>query len=152
MLKKILITGAALVMLGGGCATSTQSANVLPTPAPEAPTQSAMPLQYLDLLRVTAPVTTSNLTSPLTVSGEARGYWYFEASFPVRVLDATSAELGVGIAQAQGDWMTEDYVPFTTTVTFPSQTPGSNGFLVFEKDNPSGLPQNDDSFTVPITF
>jgi hypothetical protein len=147
MLKKMLIAGATIVMLGGGCVTVNVGNS-----GPVTVIEDTAPKQYKDLVRITSPIPAKNLQSPLTVKGEARGTWYFEASFPVRVLDANQNVLGKGIAQAQGDWMTEDYVPFTVTITFPNQTPGSDGYLVLVKDNPSGLPQNEDSFTVPVTF
>lgn len=51
---------------------------------------------------VTSPVVGATVTSPLTVTGEARGTWYFEGSFPVRVLDDQGTQIGMGIAQAEG--------------------------------------------------
>lgn len=91
------------------------------------------------------------VASPLAIIGSARGTWFFEGSFPVKVLDESGQELGRGIAQAQSDWMTEDFVPFKVTVMFTRPT-SSVGAVVLEKDNPSGLPQNDQKITVPIKF
>lgn len=90
------------------------------------------------------------IRSPFTVEGEAR-LWYFEASFPVRVLDGDGTELGVGIAQAQGEWMTTDFVPFKATVEFKAPK-SANGTVVFQKDNPSGLSEYDAELRVPIRF
>jgi hypothetical protein len=85
------------------------------------------------------------------VTGEARGSWYFEASFPVKVLDAQGNVLASGPAQAQGAWQTTDFVPFKITLTFTS--PGSGGgTLRLQKDNPSGLPQNEDWLDIPVRF
>lgn len=90
------------------------------------------------------------VSSPLTITGEARG-WYFEASFPVHLFDGNGNELASAPAQAQGDWMTEDFVPFKVTLTFTTpSTP--TGTLVFEKDNPSGLPQNAANISIPVQF
>lgn len=89
--------------------------------------------------------------SPLTIKGKARGPWYFEASFPVKLLDANNVVLAQGAAQAQGDWMTTSFVPFSITLTFP-QPNTSTGTLVLQKDNPSGDPQNDDSISLPVSF
>lgn len=89
------------------------------------------------------------ITSPIMIMGEARGYWFFEASFPIRLFDESGKELTVAVAQAQGEWMTENFVPFEATLEFPKpQT--SEGKLVFQKDNPSGLPEHDDSFEIPV--
>ncbi len=49
------------------------------------------------------------------------------------------------------DWMTEDFVSFTATLTFEGSTTDS-GKLILEKDNPSGLPENADSLEIPIKF
>lgn len=104
-----------------------------------------------DMVRVDSPRSGATVSSPLTVSGEARGNWYFEASFPVRLLDANGKELAVAPAQAQGEWMTTEFVPFSVTLTFSLPTTAT-GTLVLEKDNPSGLPQNAGEVRVPIRF
>jgi hypothetical protein len=102
-------------------------------------------------IRVSSPKIGETVTSPLTVTGSARGTWYFEASFPVKLLDANGKVLAIAPAQAQGDWMTEEFVPFSVTLTFAKPTTAT-GTLVLEKDNPSGLPEHDDSRTIPVKF
>lgn len=97
------------------------------------------------------PLASSYISSPLTVRGEARGFWYFEASFPVRLLDANRKELAVKPAQAKGEWMTEEFVPFEVTLEFVKPAT-STGILRLEKDNPSGLPENDESIEIPVRF
>lgn len=104
-----------------------------------------------DLIHVTTPADDQEIGRPVTLTGEARGYWYFEATFPIKVYDSNNNLLGQGYATAQGDWMTEDFVPFTATVNYTPATT-STGYIVLEKDNPSGLPENDNSITVPVTF
>jgi spore germination protein GerM len=96
------------------------------------------------------------ITSPLIIEGKARGSWFFEASFPVELVDEYDKHLAVGVAQAQGDpatgevnWMTENFVNFKVQLEFVAQE-DMNGFLIFRKDNPSGLPQNDKEFIVPV--
>ncbi len=104
-----------------------------------------------DMIRVDTPKADETVTSPLTVSGAARGHWYFEADFPVKLYDGAGSLLAAVPAQAQGDWMTEEFVPFTATLTFdPPQT--GTGTLVLEKDNPSGLPEYAASVRIPVTF
>ncbi len=104
----------------------------------------------------TGPISNLNIkkdqvvTSPLTIEGSAKGF-YFEGSFPIKVLDANRKEIGSGIAQATKDWMTTEPVPFKATVTFKSPTTNT-GYIVFMKDNPSGLPENDASFELPVKF
>jgi hypothetical protein len=104
-----------------------------------------------DMIRVDVPLANVLIQSPLAVRGEARGNWYFEASFPVKVFDANGKLLGQVPAQAQGDWMTTDFVPFAANVSFATSTT-ETGTVVFQKDNPSGLPANDASVSVPVYF
>lgn len=89
--------------------------------------------------------------SPLLVQGVARGFWFFEASFPVRLLDANEKELVVTPATAESDWMTTEFVPFTAVFLF-EQPATATGFLVLEKDNPLGLPEHDAEVRIPIRF
>src|SRR6185503_7556549 len=63
-----------------------------------------------NLIVVDKPTPGSLVKSPLTITGKARGYWYFEASFPARLLDGNGKEIAIKPAQAQGDWMTEEFV------------------------------------------
>lgn len=107
-------------------------------------------LDKINLIRVNNPRPNQKIGSPLVVSGEARGNWFFEASFPVNIYDDNNL-LGTGIAQAQGEWMTTDFVPFTLTLQF-SQPQTPKGLLILRKDNPSGLPENDDQLEIPIIF
>lgn len=115
------------------------------------PVQTVQEVQYKDLVHVNAPLPGAKVGSPLTITGRARGNWYFEASFPVRLLDANGNELAVKPAQAIGEWMTTEYVPFSVTLTFAQPTTPT-GTLILQKDNPSGLPENDDSVSIPVTF
>lgn len=93
----------------------------------------------------------AEIRSPVTVRGEIRGNWFFEGSFPVRILDANGKELAVVPARARGEWMTTDFVPFEATLEFASPaTP--TGTLVLEKDNPSDLPENAGAVRIPIRF
>ncbi|MFA5413413.1 MAG: Gmad2 immunoglobulin-like domain-containing protein [Patescibacteria group bacterium] len=108
-------------------------------------------LEKTDLIRIDAPRPNAIITSPLEITGEARGTWYFEASFPVKLFDANGVQLAAIPAQAQGEWMTENFVPFKATLEFAAPTTAT-GTLVLEKDNPSGLPEHADSLIVPIKF
>lgn len=90
------------------------------------------------------------VVSPLIVTGQART-WYFEASFPVELRDANGTVLAQVPAQAQDDWMTTQFVPFSATLEFAAPAT-STGTLVFRKDNPSGDPRFDESAELSIRF
>lgn len=104
-----------------------------------------------DLIRVTSPLPEATTSSPLLITGEARGTWYFEASFPIRIIDEAGTVLGAGHAEAQADWMTEEFVPFTAMIEYSVPTT-TRGILVLEKDNPSGLPEHANELRIPIRF
>ncbi|MFA6550482.1 MAG: Gmad2 immunoglobulin-like domain-containing protein [Candidatus Gracilibacteria bacterium] len=104
-----------------------------------------------DLIRVTEPLPNSLIKSPLTIKGQARGTWFFEASFPIKLVDANGNQLGTAIAKATSDWMTEEFVPFTAQIDFTAPKTES-GTIVFQKDNPSGLPEHDDELRIPVKF
>ncbi len=104
-----------------------------------------------DLIRVTSLRNNQVIDGALTITGEARGQWYFEGSFPVRIEDANGKVLGQVPAEAQGEWTTPNYVPFSLRLIFDKpQT--STGTIIFQKSNPSGLSENDDELRVPIQF
>lgn len=108
-------------------------------------------LEKTDLIRVNSPRPNQTIESPLIIEGEARGFWFFEGDFPIRLLDEGENEIAIAIARAQGEWMVEDFVSFTAQLSFD---PGDStrGTLIFERDNPSGLPENDDELIMPIQF
>ncbi|OGY59317.1 MAG: hypothetical protein A3F24_00190 [Candidatus Colwellbacteria bacterium RIFCSPHIGHO2_12_FULL_44_17] len=103
------------------------------------------------LIVVETPQPNKLVTSPLFIEGRARGSWFFEASFPLRLFDGNGKEILVTPVQAQDEWMTEDFVPFSIQLTF-EMPETDTGTLVFQKDNPSGLPEYDKQLEVPIRF
>ena len=108
-------------------------------------------LEKLDLVRIENPRPNQIINSPLTVEGDARGFWFFEGDFPIKLLDEAGNTLLIAIAKAEGEWMTEDFVHFKVEIEF-SVPEVKHGTLILEKDNPSGLPENADQLSVPILF
>jgi hypothetical protein len=110
------------------------------------------------MIQVNAPQSGQVISSPLQLTGEATGPWYFEASAPVELRDWQGNVIAQSYITAQGDWMVTNFVAFTGEITFNSPyTTGDpiaqqQGTLVFKKDNPSGEPQFDDQVVVPIMF
>jgi len=104
-----------------------------------------------DLIVVESPRAYEEISSPLLIEGEARGFWFFEADFPIKLYDEKDNLITQSYATARSDWMTEDFVPFKAELYFEAQT-AEQGTLVLEKDNPSGLPENADELRIPIKF
>src|SRR5450830_1862820 len=61
-------------------------------------------IKKMDLIRIFSPQSNETVQSPLTITGKARGSWFFEASFPVILTDWDGLIIAQGIAQAKGDW------------------------------------------------
>lgn len=108
-------------------------------------------LEKTDQIQIDAPRPNAEIESFLKITGKAQGSWFFEGSFPVKLYAQDGKLLASTTAQAQGDWMTEDFVPFTAMLKFDPPS-GNKGKLVLEKDNPSGLPENADSLYLPVVF
>ncbi|MFA7252503.1 MAG: Gmad2 immunoglobulin-like domain-containing protein [Candidatus Paceibacterota bacterium] len=105
-----------------------------------------------DKIHLFTPTANTFIASPLIIKGEARGNWFFEASFPVFLTDWDGLIIAQGIAQAEGEWMTTEFVPFTATLNFAKPGYGSTGSLILKKDNPSGLPEHDDALEITVRF
>ena len=96
------------------------------------------------------------ISSPLTISGMARGTWYFEASFPIILTDGDGLIIAQGVAQAKSDWMTSEFVPFESTIEFTKPVNaaafGNRASIILKNDNPSGDPVRDMSVEIPVQF
>lgn len=132
LLLVLIVVGVVLVMV--------------PSPADAPTTEELSPLAA----RVTldTPPAGSTVGSTFTISGKAPGNWYFEASFPVEVLSAGGEVVGRGIATAQSDWMTVEDVAYSASVSVDNYK--GDATLKLMRDNPSGLPENDDSRSFSI--
>src|SRR3989338_9226678 len=106
MSKKLLILIIILTIMGAGLYYLLY--NNKTAPITEEPV-------YKDLIKVASPRANDLVTSPLLIKGEARGNWYFEASFPVNLFDENGeiAPLGPGWVRAgahpatgEVNWMT----------------------------------------------
>ena len=108
-------------------------------------------LQHKTDMFKTVSVSPGQSVAPGTkLTGEVRGGWSFEASFPVELRNASGTPFWQGPAQVQGNWMTVDFVPFSVVLNYtPFGTP-TPATLVLKKDNPSGEPINDDELLIPI--
>ncbi|MBP7770740.1 MAG: Gmad2 immunoglobulin-like domain-containing protein [Candidatus Pacebacteria bacterium] len=145
----ILIIVAAIILF---VLPGTGRAPTVEAPATTTPVVVDENPSFGDMIVVESLDNNDTITSPLTITGKARGGWYFEASFPIEIQNASGTKIAEGPAQAQGEWMTENYVPFSATLTFPAQPAGSVGKLILHKDNPSGLPENDAMLEMPVSF
>lgn len=117
-----------------------------PAPAPVVEAQAG--------LVVDTPKAYNVVTSPLVVSGHIDGtnrWTGFEGQVGVvQLLDKNGNLLAMGILTATTDWM-QFPTNFSTTLTF-SATSSSAGTLVFKNENPSGMPDYEREFRLPVKF
>ncbi len=105
-----------------------------------------------DLIRIDKPVKGKTIESPLQITGEARGNWFFEATAPVELLDGNFQSLGISYIEVlNADWMTEDFVDFRGSIDF-IKPDTKNGYLLLKKSNASGKPELDQILRIPVKF
>jgi len=154
MTNKILLAFFALLLGAGGYYffgtknVQTVTPSIRPTPVQ----LLVNPTEKEQRVILETPVEGQVITSPLKITGKARGNWFFEASFPVVLTDWDGKIIAQTIATAQGEWMTTDYVPFTAEVEFEKPAYGERGTLILQKDNPSGLSENDAAYEIAVKF
>jgi len=108
-------------------------------------------LEKIDIIRSNKPRPGETISSQFIVKGEARGTWFFEASFPVQLIDENGKVIAETFVEAQSDWMTEEFVAFESILVF--KTPNTEkGTLVLKKANPSDFPEHDDELRIPVQF
>ncbi len=126
----------------------------IPT-APKVVEMTPATLTYIsasqDIIVPTLPSPGATVGKEFTVTGKARGTWYFEASFPIKLLDKDGVILATIPAKATTDWMTTEFVPFVATMTVPTSYKGE-ATIILQKDNPSGMPENDASLSFPVSI
>ncbi len=137
------ILGVIFILLGSVVFAGVQK---------EMPEELATTTGNTDIIRLTSPRSGEAIESPLIITGEARGPWYFEATFPVVLTDWDGLIIAQHYAEAQDSWMTTEYVPFRAVLEFEKPAYGERGSLILRKSNASGLPEHDDALEISIKF
>ena len=109
-------------------------------------------LELSDLIMVDSPRPGAQIESPLVVKGQALGTWFFEGDFPILLTNWDGLIIAEGYATVQGDWMTEEFVPYEGILEFIVPEVYDRGVLILKKDNPSALPEFDRALEIPIVF
>jgi hypothetical protein len=140
----IMLSIIVLLLIAGAIACGVIYYYSIKNPAPIPPVDNT-------LIKVDSPQPNQEIQSPFVVKGQAKGNWFFEATFPVKLLDENGNIIKQTFAQAQGDWMTTNFVPFESVLIF-SVDKNQKGTLILEKDNPSGLPENAKEISIPVNL
>ena len=113
--------------------------------------EEPLPIETKSGIDVFLPKENQEVSSPLEILGTVNGNGWigFEGQVgTVKLLNSQGEELAMGILEATNDWM-QSSINFKTTLDFISLNM-DNGTLVFNNENPSGLPENDRQFILPI--
>lgn len=108
-------------------------------------------LEKEDKITISTPRPNDEVFSPLYIKGEARGTWFFEASFSAKLLDENDEEIASSVVMTPKEWMTEDFVPYSAEMEF-EMPETDEATLVLERANPSGQEQNAEELRVPVKF
>jgi len=131
------------------------------TSATNSPATTSRPISYTpessrELITVDTPTKEQTISSPLQISGRARGSWFFEATAPVVLTDQDGRTIAEGLITTEADWMTEAFVPFTGSLEFSQpaniESQGTRGTVILQRANPSALPENDAAVAIPVRF
>ncbi len=91
------------------------------------------------------------VTGPLVIKGQVPKSWTFEGQFQMQLLDDRRHLILTDRVPVEWDnennKLTLDFIE-----SYNYQTQAKSGFLVLRNDNPSGLPENEKSFEIPIKF
>ncbi len=143
---KYLLAVVGVLLVGG--AWYAFDSGMIPTPVgTEMTWQNASANDII----IDQPLPGASVARSFALTGSARGQWYFEASFPIEVVDVSGNQLFENFVQAQGEWMTTEFVPFSASITIPGNYTGP-AKLILHRDNASGLPEHDKSVSIPIVI
>ena len=111
-----------------------------------------IPADAINYIHLSTPLPNIATIAPIRVTGEARGSWYTNQLFSVILKDYKGNVIASTQAAAVGNWLTEKFIPFETTVTFTTQPSGSRGTLVLGSNAPAGSPTAGMRVEIPVIF
>ena len=129
-------------------ATQNIQASIKVVPQENASSQSVSNSQKVTVI---SPDLSIPLKSPLVIKGMVSGAYFSEGVFPVVLEDADGKEIARALAHADYEWMTEEPVAFTVNLVFKN-IKGGSGTLIFKKDNPSGMVENNAQQEFKVIF
>lgn len=104
-----------------------------------------------DLIVIDTPKPFQKVQNPIYIKGKAKGFFFFEATFPVRIEDENGNIVKEFYIMTKENWMSEDFVSFETNL-YIDDLKIKRCFIIFEKANPSGLKENKFEIKIPVYF
>lgn len=144
-MKKAIILVLLIAIAAGLAVLGFRNFKSATTPTPVVTTQTG--------LIVNVPKANNAVTSPLTVSGYVNGHGWngFEGQVgSVKLIDDKGNVLAQKPLTAITEWTTTT-VWFKTILEFNNPST-QTGKLIFRNENPSGMPERDKQFILPVKF
>jgi hypothetical protein len=140
-----------VVVIFGGSIWLDEGAqsNQLPATKNEVTQNITKDVSQNDLIRVSFPKAGEHVGGRINVTGIARGTWYFEGEFPIELVDSSGKKIAGASALAQGEWMREEFVPFSASLEYrtDNEQPAK---IILRRNNPSDLREQDAQMEIPI--
>ena len=104
-----------------------------------------------DIIIIESPKAYEKVKNLLFVKGKARGYFFFEANFPIRIEDENGNVILKDYVETSENWMTNDFVYFEKYLDIRNISI-KKGFIIVEKANPSGDVEHKFEIKIPLYF
>jgi len=98
------------------------------------------------------PLSGGPISSPLMISGQARGTWFFEANMSAVLTNWDGEIIAESPITTEDEWTTEEFVNFSGEIEFETPQYGKVGHLIIQAANPSDLPENDRALEILVEF
>ena len=93
------------------------------------------------------------IVSGVFLTGKIKGGFCFEAVCPIKIVSDQGDAIFSGVINLQGDWMTDELVPFQSGLKFDnSVAQAKRATIIINNDNPSGLAENERCYEIPVVL
>ena len=97
-----------------------------------------------------SPLPDSEIDCKFTLAGKMPREWFFENSFSYSII-VDGKEVLAGSVQSKDDYTEKEILEFAEEIECKEGCIGE-GEIVLKNANPSGLPENDDQYRIPVKF
>ena len=154
--KIVGIVGIIIIILGIGFLIYNQPLKNRENLAPKEKTNFDLITNKDESIFISNPKRKQTIKSPIELKGKVSGNWLFEGKAPVILTDWDGKIIGESQIQVDGNWMTDEMQQFEGELTFEEPEDigdfSRKGKIIFQKANPSALPQNSDAVEFTVFF
>ena len=158
MKKELISIGILIVIIGGGIFfIFLNKSKIVEIELPKKEEgENVLPVNEEILsegIVIYSPKTDERISSPLKISGKimGEGWTAFEGAVgSVELLEKSGKKLASAQLKTVGEWM-QTQVSFEASLEFKTTVEGE-GKLVFHNENPSGMPEKERQFVLPVNI